>query len=158
LTSTPDSAAASASARVRPIRDEDLEAVARLATELGYPARGADLAERLPALRQSPSHAVLVAELGGEISGWIHVEVSHALIHDPFGEIVSLVVDASTRGRGIGALLVRSAEAWARTRGLRRLRVRCRVERERAHRFYDREGFALEKTTKVFSKDLEPIR
>jgi hypothetical protein len=33
--------------------------------------------------------------------------------------------------------------------------VRCRVEREEAHRFYAREGFALEKTSKVFSKSLE---
>jgi ribosomal protein S18 acetylase RimI-like enzyme len=143
--------------RVRPIRDEDLEAVARLATELGYSAARSDLAGRLPALRDSPSHAIVVAELAGEVIGWIHVEVSRALIHDPFGEIVSLVVDASTRDRGIGAALVRSAEAWARSRGLRRLRVRCRVERERAHRFYQREGFALEKTSKVLSKNLEAV-
>jgi GNAT superfamily N-acetyltransferase len=140
------------------MRAEDLPAAARLATQLGYPAHEADLAERMRLLEGSPSHALLVAEAeadsGREIAGWIHVAASRALIHDPIAEIVSLVVDESRRGGGMGALLVRAAEAWSRSRGLRRLRVRCRVEREAAQRFYVREGFVLEKTQKVLSKDL----
>lgn len=144
---------------IRPLGEdpEDLAAAARLAQELGYPCHAAELAERLEPLRHSPLHAVLTAESehatpSGRIVGWMHVEASHALIHEPLAEIVSLVVDSTARGRGVGASLIRAAEAWARSRGLARLRVRCRVEREDAHRFYVRENFTLEKTQKVFSK------
>lgn len=143
------------------MREEDLAGAAVLAGELGYAATRGELAERLPALEHSPSHALLVVDAPGSgaagaaaIAGWIHVEASHALIHEPLAEIVSLVVASGSRGRGIGAALVRGAESWARSRGLRRLRVRCRVEREDAHRFYEREGFRLEKTQRVFSKSL----
>lgn len=142
------------SAAVRPLAAADLPAVRDLAGELGYEATLGEMAERLPPLEHSPSHAVLVAEEAGSVAGWIHVEASHALIHAPCAEIVSLVVDGGRRSRGIGALLLRAAEAWARSRGLKRIRVRCRVEREDAHRFYGREGFALEKTQRVFTKSL----
>lgn len=145
---------AGAAVTIRPLGEADLDAAARLATELGYPATRADLAERLPALEHSPSHLLLGAETGGALVGWIHAETSRALIHDPLAEIVSLVVADGSRGRGVGASLVAATQAWARSRGLRRLRVRCRVEREDAHRFYVREGFTLEKTSKVFSKPL----
>lgn len=149
---------AAASAAVRPLAAADLPAVRDLAAQLGYEATLGELAERLPPLEHSPSHAVLVADDSGSIAGWIHVEASHALIHAPCAEIVSLVVDDGRRGRGVGALLVRAAEAWARSRGLNRIRVRCRVEREDAHRFYEREGFALEKTQRVFTKGLAGSR
>jgi GNAT superfamily N-acetyltransferase len=142
---------------IRPLVDADLPAAARLASQLGYPAAPGALAERLPALAHSPSHALLAADVDGVLLGWIHVEASYALIHDPLAEIVSLVVDADRRSRGVGVALVRAAEAWARSRGLARLRVRCRVEREDAHRFYEREGFEREKTQLVFSKSLRRI-
>jgi GNAT superfamily N-acetyltransferase len=140
--------------QIRPLREEDVRAVARLATQLGYPANASDLAERLKLLQGSPSHGLFTAvdAAGGEVLGWIHVAASHALIHDPLAEIVSLVVDETRRGAGVGAALVRAAEAWSRSRGLGRLRVRCRVERERAHRFYEREGLVPEKTQNVLSK------
>lgn len=145
------------SAAVRPLAAADLPAVRDLAAQLGYEATLGELAERLPPLEHSPSHAVLVAEVSGSVAGWIHVEASHALIHAPCGEIVSLVVDGGRRSQGVGALLLRAAEAWARSRGLERIRVRCRVEREDAHRFYANEGFALEKTQRVFTKSLSGL-
>lgn len=140
---------------IRPLREADLRAVADLAGQLGYAASPAELGDRFGPLAQSPAHAVLVAETpGGGIAGWIHVGTSLALIHESEAEIHSLVVDERLRGRGIGAALVASAEAWARSRDLRRVRVRCQVKREDAHRFYAREGFTHQKTQHVFGKPL----
>ena len=38
--------------------------------------------------------------------------------------------------------------------GCIRMTVRSRIARERAHRFYEREGYVLEKTSHVFRKPL----
>ena len=70
-------------------------------------------------------------------------------------EIAGLVVDEERRGAGIGASLVASAADWARARGCRALRVRTNVIRERALRFYEREGFGRLKQQHVLEKPLE---
>jgi GNAT superfamily N-acetyltransferase len=156
---------------IRTLGESDLPEVARLSGQLGYPASLTDLTHRLAELASSPEHglfvavsddslfvavsddSLFVAEAGGEgISGWIHVRGFQGLTHAPEAEIVALVVDEPRRGHGVGAALVGAAEGWARARSLPRIRVRCQIRREDAHRFYAREGYALEKTQHVFSK------
>ncbi len=144
-------------APVRPMAAEDLPAVRELAAQLGYSASAPDLSDRFEAIAHSPLHALLVAAAPGESpSGFVHVAASPALIHASEAEIVSLVVEERARGRRLGASLVASAEAWARSRGLGAMRVRCRIERDRAHRFYERLGFDRSKTQHVFTKALVP--
>ncbi|MDQ2870894.1 MAG: GNAT family N-acetyltransferase [Acidobacteriota bacterium] len=146
---------AAGAAPVRPMAADDLPAVRELAAQLGYPASAPEISDRFEALAHSPLHALLVAAAPGESpSGFLHVSASTALLHAPEAEIVALVVEGRARGRGVGASLVASAEAWARSRGLGSLRVRCRVEREPAHRFYQRLGFERTKTQHVFTKAL----
>ena len=43
---------------------------------------------------------------------------------------------------------------WARAQGFASMRVRSNVIRERAHRFYEREGYARIKAQAVFRKPL----
>ncbi|HEY3676065.1 MAG TPA: GNAT family N-acetyltransferase, partial [Candidatus Tumulicola sp.] len=66
--------------------------------------------------------------------------------------IAALVVDESERGNGTGAALLQAAEAWARERGVRCIRVRSNVIRADAHRFYEREKYAPLKDQRVFEK------
>ena len=73
----------------------------------------------------------------------------------PHAEIVGLVVSSKARSGGIGRRLVAHAEGWARLRGLQSMVVRSRVEREGAHRFYLREGYARTKTSAVFKKEFD---
>jgi GNAT superfamily N-acetyltransferase len=67
-------------------------------------------------------------------------------------EIAGLIVDESARGAGLGRDLVAAAGVWARARGCRVIRVRSNVVRERARAFYEREGFVVLKTQRVFEK------
>jgi GNAT superfamily N-acetyltransferase len=85
---------------------------------------------------------------------WLHVHLVHLLELDTQAEISGLVVDDAWRRRGVGALLMRHAEQWAREQGCKTIRLRSNVIRERAHRFYDRLGYELQKTQKVFRKTL----
>jgi hypothetical protein len=50
--------------------------------------------------------------------------------------------------------LVERGEAWARQRGLAAIGVRSNIIRERAHIFYERLGYTVTKTQKVFRKTL----
>jgi GNAT superfamily N-acetyltransferase len=133
----------------------DAGAVARLSGELGYPAAADDIATRLAGLAGRPGQALFVSEApSGEILGWIHVSADATLTDGPTAEIRGLVVDARFRRQGIGRALVAEAERWAASRGYPRLRVRSRIVREDAHRFYRARGYAADKTQHVFSKPL----
>jgi GNAT superfamily N-acetyltransferase len=93
-------------------------------------------------------------EAAGPVVGWIHVFAAHRLESGPFAEIGGLVVGEEARGRGVGKRLLAAARSWAFERGIRELRVRSNVLRERAHRFYEREGFARSKEQAVFVQSL----
>jgi ribosomal protein S18 acetylase RimI-like enzyme len=70
------------------------------------------------------------------------------------GEIITLVVGAAERDKGVGSLLIREIGAWAAGRGLAALRVAVMDGNERAVRFYDRAGFEL--AEHVLYRRLEP--
>ena len=141
--------------RIRPMKPADAPLVAELTTQLGYPATAEETGERLAALTARPEeHAVLVAEDDGSALGWVHVRLLTSLESGRKADIGGLVVDDDHRGAGIGAELLAAGEAWARERGVTTMVVRSRIVRERAHRFYEREGYALVKTSHVFEKPL----
>lgn len=142
-------------ATVRPARPGDAEALAGLATQLGYPSSPGELTERLPHVLEAANAAVLVAtDAADRPVGWLHVELKHSLVAPPAAQVMGLVVDEAFRDRGLGAELLRRAEEWAAARGCHALLVATRVTREDAHRFYRREGYRLLKTSHVFEKDL----
>ena len=137
---------------IRRARPEDRDALARLATELGYPTTPEQMAERLVRIDLDPLHAVFVADAGEAAIAFVHVLETRTLESPAHAEIAGLVVAEGARGRRVGARLVEAADAWARERGLPELRVRSNVMRLDAHRFYEREGFRLAKTQKVYSR------
>jgi len=128
----------------------DADAVAALSGELGYPSSASQIAARLAALPED--HRVWVARADRGVVGWIHAYVARHLVLDPYVEIGGLVVGEGNRGRGIGPRLIDQACAWARALGCDRVGVHSNVVRADAHRFYEREGFVLEKRQGVFTR------
>jgi GNAT superfamily N-acetyltransferase len=139
---------------IRAMSVGDAEAVAELATQLGYPSTADQLRERIPHAIGRPDAAALVAEDAAKVVGWTHVELRRTLVGDREAQIMALVVDERCRGRGIGKALTAEAEQWARDHGATTIRVGSRTSREGAHRFYQREGYVLAKTSHWFEKDL----
>ena len=136
---------------IRPASAADCSHIVELFDQLGYSVTAAEVASRLPPLLGDDSNAVLVAATDRPV-GLIHVAITRALESDPFAVIQALVVDESHRGRGIGAQLVDAAEEWAHSRGVKRIRVRSNVKRERARVFYERRGYTVVKAQNVFEK------
>jgi len=139
---------------IRPMTREDLPAVARLSGQLGYPVAEPAIAQRFEELSSGDNGLFVAADSNTGAVGCIHVVSARTLTDEPMAEIDALIVDEAARSRGVGRELVSAAEAWAQAHGLQTLRVRTRVTRERAHRFYERAGFALTKTQHVFDKNL----
>jgi GNAT superfamily N-acetyltransferase len=143
--------------RIRKARRGDVERIAELSGELGYPASAAQVATRLRQLKPASKHAVFVAEspdAATGLVGWLHVSVSHLLESDIRAEVNGLIVAEGQRSAGAGTKLLDAAEEWARRHGCQGINVRSNVIRERAHKFYERQGYKHYKTQKAFRKPL----
>ncbi len=103
-----------------------------------------------------PSITYLVAEAEGAVCAFGSLLFSSPLHHEgPVAEIVELVVEEGCRGAGVGAAMVEEMAAQARARGCCILELSTNRARERAHRFYERQGFRLThyRFTMALSKD-----
>lgn len=138
---------------IRPARPADAPELAALAGELGYPSTIADLVRRLAPLLADPAQAVLVAaDADDRAVGWTHVVVRRQLDSDDWVEVAGLIVTEAQRGAGTGAALLVAAERWAAARGLPLVQLRSNVVRERAHRFYRRQGYEPVKSQVLFRR------
>jgi GNAT superfamily N-acetyltransferase len=140
---------------IRPVQVHDAEAVARLSGQLGYPATADEIQQRIVALVSTAAgQAVFVACMGAEVVGWIDVALTNHLQTPPFALIGGLVVKEGVRGLRIGKRLCEQAEQWSREQGVSVVRVTSRSTRDKAHRFYLREGYTDVKMSRVFEKIL----
>ena len=139
--------------KLRRARLDDAVAMAELSAEFGYAASAKETRERLQFLLTQSEHAVWVAD-DGHVRGWLHARISRQVESSEYVEIAGLVVAESCRSQGIGAQLVAAAEAWALAQGHKLVRLRSRLERERAHAFYKRLGYREIKRQFAFAKDL----
>jgi ribosomal protein S18 acetylase RimI-like enzyme len=146
--------AASAAIKVRRARKTDVARLAVLTGQLGYPTTPPEMKSRFAQVSRAAGHSVFVAETGGEVVGWLHVSVAHLLEVPKRAEVNGLVVSEQTRSRGAGALLIDAAEKWSRKEKCVSMSVRSNVIRERAHKFYERQGYEHYKSQKAFRKPL----
>jgi len=141
---------------IRAMLESDADAVHRLAVQLGYPTTPAATLARVRAVLASNVADAFVAEdAEGRVLGWAHVFAAPFLESGPNAELGGLVVDESARGRGIGTALVARAESWTRERGIGKLCLRSNVVRTEAHAFYQKLGFAIQKSQFKFQKEVE---
>jgi len=147
--------AASQTVKIRRARMSDAPRLAELSGQLGYPTTAAEITKRVRKLKPASQNALLVAEsTGSGVVGWAHVSVTHLVEVGTRAELNGLIVAEGQRSLGAGALLLATAEDWARKHGCPGMSVRSNVIRERAHKFYERKGYEHYKTQKAFRKAL----
>jgi GNAT superfamily N-acetyltransferase len=130
---------------------EHLERVRELSLQLGYEASLTDLRDRWEVLQSNPHHRLLVY-VDRKVLGWIHFEEVFDLIEPVKVEIKALVVDEAARSTGVGKSLIRAAREWSKIRNRDIIYLNCNIVRDRAHAFYKREGFTLNKTSHFFEQ------
>ena len=137
---------------VREAAVDDADSMARLCVQLGYPTESNVVPERLGRLALDPNARAFVAAQGDRVVGLLTVHLRHTINHEaPIGQITLLVVDEAIRSRGAGRALVEAAEAWAQSRGTRRITVTTALNRGGAHAFYERVGYSH--TGRRYGKD-----
>ena len=126
------------------VTDELVDAWNVLLPQLSKSAKPLD-EQDLDAVVNGPGTSLLVAKLDGRIVG----SLTLALFSIPTGKrawIEDVVVDADTRGKGIGEKLTRAAIDLAAQQGARTVDLTSRPSREAANRLYQRVGFEARET------------
>lgn len=68
--------------------------------------------------------------------------------------VEEIVVSSRCRSQGVGAALLRAADAWARDKGCSHLELHSGLGRKDAHGFYLKQG--MSQAAFVFARDLRP--
>lgn len=136
---------------IRSMKPSDAEAVTLLSNQLGYPVQVTNTFQWIIDILRDSSMALLVVTENEILKGWIQVFQTVRIESGYFCEIGGLVVEESSRGKGLGSLLIEAARQWTRERGHHKLKVRCNSLRVQAHQFYLKEGFVPEKQQNVFA-------
>jgi GNAT superfamily N-acetyltransferase len=140
---------------IRRARSSDAARLAELSGQLGYPTSATEITKRLRKLKPASQNALFVAESADAgVVGWTHVSVTHLVEVGTRAELNGLIVAEGQRSLGAGARLLEAAEDWARKHGCPNMSVRSNVIRDRAHKFYERQGYEHYKTQKAFRKTL----
>ena len=143
---------------VRVATEGDAEAIAQLVGELGYSAGREVVHARLARMAGRKDDLVLVAQTSsGEVCGWLQAHHAEALESGSRVEIVGLVISKAMRRRGVGRMLVESAELWAVQVCAEAIVVRSNVKRVESHKFYLALGYATAKTQSVYRKPIAQV-
>ena len=138
---------------IREMKDSDTRQARSLMKQLGYDLDQAEFARRYRAVARDDRHILLVAERDAQVVALLHAYARPAIDKPPEAVVQALVVDATQRGKGVGAAMMRSAEAWARRRGFTSVALTSRVERSDAHAFYQGLGYRIAATSHLFRRE-----
>ena len=128
---------------IREALPADAPALARLnRTAMGYDYPEDQTADRLAAILQDRRCKIFVAECGGQVAGYLHLEDYQLLYGDPMKNIMGIAVDPNRRRQGLGRALLEAGEAWAREQGAAGVRLVSGESRQGAHAFYRALGYA----------------
>ena len=155
---------------IRPAVPEDAEGIARVFLESAelhaqldperycVPELGA-ISERYRLGRQHPSPATgasvtVVADLGGEIAGFVDARLERSL--DPmdremlYCHVAEIAVSSRRRSQGLGEQLLEAAEEWGRQRGAEFASLEYHAANARAGAFYqERLGYRVASLTAI---------
>jgi GNAT superfamily N-acetyltransferase len=138
---------------IRDVEETDAEAIARLLGQLGYPAEPGVVSRRLARMQASDADRLFVAEVDCTVVGLAGIHVSPSVEYDgDAAKVSAIVVDESSRRRGVGRALLEAVEAEAQARNCVLVFLTTSKRREGAHEFYRQLGW--EETGRRFSKRL----
>ena len=131
----------------------DAETLYRLNTEvMGYPYPLEDTVETLGRLLQNTGHGIYVAEIDGQIAGYIHLQDYQTLYFAPMKNILCLAVFPEFRRNGVASALLATGNNWAKENGAAGIRLDSGAERLPAHACYEKAGYMARKMHKNFVK------
>jgi ribosomal protein S18 acetylase RimI-like enzyme len=164
-----DEAPSSTAITIRPTLPQDADSITRIYLESADYHASLDperywvpeveaIAARYREGRQHPPGAggealTLVAELGGDIAGFVDARITHS--PDPmhremiYCHVVEIAVRRRHQGQGVGGRLLRAAEDWGREQGAELASLEYLAANTRASAFYQRSGYRAAAITAI---------
>lgn len=121
-------------------------------TSLGYDYDFEKQKLKIEAVLNDETQVIFVAEIDSKVVGYIHLVNYDVIYADNFKNCLGLAVDNDYKRNGIGAALLKQAEIWAKENGAAGIRLCSGAEREKAHKFYESQGYAVTKLQKNIKK------
>ncbi|MBS6500032.1 MAG: GNAT family N-acetyltransferase [Clostridium sp.] len=137
---------------IRKVSISDYKDIYLLNKELGYLYEEEKVREKIKYIIENEKDIILVAYIDNNIVGYIHGSEYELLYSDSLINILGFVVKESYRKNGIGTALINKLEGIAREKKYSGIRLVSGIERENAHRFYERNGYIYRKEQKNFIK------
>ena len=128
---------------IRPVSESDFEAVYHFINALedcvfSKESQHAIFLENL----SNPKHIFLLSEINQIPVGFLSCHVQNLIHHGGLvGEIQEMFVDEKYRNQQIGKQLLDALKTIAKQNNLLQIEVTSGFKREKAHAFYEREGF-----------------
>jgi L-amino acid N-acyltransferase YncA len=91
--------------------------------------------------RHGPRHPIIVAEAGGDTVGWASLNQFSARVAYRFVADLSVYIERSWRGKGVGTLLLREIDARARALGYHKIVLSAFPSNQAGLRLYEKFGF-----------------
>lgn len=124
----------------------DVEAIANLITQLGYPTTTEDMRARLGHISSHPDYRTIVAETANQVVGFAGLMKGWYCEHnDAYVRVLAFVVDENFRNLSVGKNMLSACEEWAATQGAKTMLLNSgnREERINAHMFYQKMGYEI---------------
>lgn len=131
---------------IRDACEDDIEAIALLMDDLGYPTSVSEMQNKIKNIFLHPDYRTIVALLNNEIVGFSGLMKGFSFERSgKYVRIISFVVKNGVRNKGIGKLLIQASEDWAIGQGADSVVISSgnRDERKAAHMFYQKLGYAI---------------
>ena len=129
---------------VREAQVEDAPKVAQLMGQLGYPITEEEMRSNIQNFFKMPWHLAWVVEEEKEIVGCVALSIGQMFHRNKkSARITAIVVDEKHRRKGIGRLLLHTAEKYAKHRGCEGMELTSGIHRAPlgSHDFYKAFGY-----------------
>ncbi|MCR8630177.1 GNAT family N-acetyltransferase [Paenibacillus radicis (ex Xue et al. 2023)] len=101
------------------------------------------LEEQIDKIKRDPNNFLLVFDEKGKILGTLTLNICLQALHGlrPYGVVENIIVHENHRSKNIGRKLLQYVEDYCKSIDCHRIMLLSNSTRERAHEFFEREGF-----------------
>ncbi len=141
---------------IRKIKITDAEYIKSISElSLGYKSTLEIVKKQILKFKDGCNHIIFVYEdeSTNKVVGYIHAESYENLYCDGGVNILALAVLPEFQGKGIGRELLLEFEKQVKDKGYKFVRLNSGNDRKLAHKFYENNGYNLNKLQKRFSKN-----
>jgi GNAT superfamily N-acetyltransferase len=137
--------------KIRPATPNDLSQIINIysddpiigGNEICSPETHDSYLKTFQSIDSDDNQLLLVAEDSGIITGTLQVTCLQYLIGSSIrvAIIEAMFVHPEHTNSGIGSMLIKEAEKWSQKKNCSRLKLTSKIERTKAHHFYEKLGF-----------------